>query len=345
MRHDRYSDFGGTTNPMFGLAWRPTEALKVRATYGTSFKAPSLFQLHVGGLYAIFDLNDAVGTTPTLLLGGGNDTLGPESSTSWTTGVDFTPAALEGFRASLTYYSTKYEDRIAHLLDHPLSFEALRNPQLFSPVITRNPSLAQLNAINDQVLALGREIQNFSGVPLSGVLAIADMRHHNIAETLQSGFDLDLSQSLVRGEDHFSIAANVAYIAKMEDALTPVLPLVSSRDLVRAPIALKGRTSFSWSRASMSAGLTVNYSDDYRNGQVSPQEKVSSATTLDVFGAYEFSAAAPLLDGLSIHLNVLNVFDEDPPFVFPFVGSGLTYDPANFNPLGRFAALQISKRW
>lgn len=41
VRHDRYSDFGGTTNPRLALVWDATYNLVVKAMHGTAFRAPS----------------------------------------------------------------------------------------------------------------------------------------------------------------------------------------------------------------------------------------------------------------------------------------------------------------
>ena len=41
-RYDRYSDFGGTTNPQVSLRWQPTPTLLLRGSAGTGYFAPSL---------------------------------------------------------------------------------------------------------------------------------------------------------------------------------------------------------------------------------------------------------------------------------------------------------------
>lgn len=41
VRHDRYSDFGGTTNPRLALVWDAAYNLTVKAMHGTAFRAPS----------------------------------------------------------------------------------------------------------------------------------------------------------------------------------------------------------------------------------------------------------------------------------------------------------------
>lgn len=41
VRHDRYSDFGGSTSPRASLQWQATPATRLRLGYGTAFRAPS----------------------------------------------------------------------------------------------------------------------------------------------------------------------------------------------------------------------------------------------------------------------------------------------------------------
>jgi outer membrane receptor for ferrienterochelin and colicins len=46
VRHDRYSDFGGTTNPRLALVWDAAYNIVVKAMYGTAFRAPSFNELY-----------------------------------------------------------------------------------------------------------------------------------------------------------------------------------------------------------------------------------------------------------------------------------------------------------
>ena len=41
VRHDNYSDFGGTTNPRLALVWDVTQSLTAKLLYGQAFRAPS----------------------------------------------------------------------------------------------------------------------------------------------------------------------------------------------------------------------------------------------------------------------------------------------------------------
>lgn len=46
VRHDRYSDFGHTTNPRAALVWDAAESLTAKALYGRAFRAPSFTELY-----------------------------------------------------------------------------------------------------------------------------------------------------------------------------------------------------------------------------------------------------------------------------------------------------------
>lgn len=62
VRHDRYSDFGGTTNPRFALVWDTTPNFTTKLLYGRAFRAPSF--------------NESYGINP---VANGNPDLAPET--------------------------------------------------------------------------------------------------------------------------------------------------------------------------------------------------------------------------------------------------------------------------
>ena len=47
LRHDKYSDFGETTNPRLALIWHPTYDLTTKILYGKAFRAPSFATLYL----------------------------------------------------------------------------------------------------------------------------------------------------------------------------------------------------------------------------------------------------------------------------------------------------------
>ena len=46
LRHDQYSDFGGTTNPRAGVVWAASDVLTFKLLYGTAFRAPTFQELY-----------------------------------------------------------------------------------------------------------------------------------------------------------------------------------------------------------------------------------------------------------------------------------------------------------
>jgi iron complex outermembrane receptor protein len=44
-RYDHYGDFGATTNPKIALRWQPLRTLLLRTSWGTGFRAPTLYDL------------------------------------------------------------------------------------------------------------------------------------------------------------------------------------------------------------------------------------------------------------------------------------------------------------
>ena len=46
LRYDRYSNFGGTTNPRAALIWTPSATSVMKVLYGQAFRAPNAFELY-----------------------------------------------------------------------------------------------------------------------------------------------------------------------------------------------------------------------------------------------------------------------------------------------------------
>lgn len=67
IRHDRYSDFGNTTNPRLALVWKADYNLSAKLLYNHAFRAPSFVEQ--------YDSNNPVAT--------GNAAIRPEKISSW----------------------------------------------------------------------------------------------------------------------------------------------------------------------------------------------------------------------------------------------------------------------
>src|SRR5690606_24740474 len=121
-------DFGQTTNPKVGVIWSPAADMVFRASWGTSFRAPSLPQMNDASEAAPTFVERADGASVLALYRyGGNPDLEPETAETWTAGFDYAPR--RGPRLSLGYFDTRFTNRIAQPVNENLS-GALTDPAL-----------------------------------------------------------------------------------------------------------------------------------------------------------------------------------------------------------------------
>ena len=147
-RYSDYSNFGSTTNPKFSLRWRPIDELLVRFTYADGFRAPAISDMF-GGVGQSFEFytdpcqvgQPAYGNaacvaagvptnyvqigqagipcttlpcqTDNPFLSGSNPNLSPETATSKTAGIVWSPRWVEGLDISLDWYDVEVEDVIS----------------------------------------------------------------------------------------------------------------------------------------------------------------------------------------------------------------------------------------
>ena len=116
VRHEHYSDFGGTTTGKLAARWDPTRAIGLRASLSTGFRAPSVQQKYYSSVST--NLNAAGVLTETLTAREGSAVthalgiapLKQETSRSASAGLVLRPAP--GFSFSLDAWRTRIADRI-----------------------------------------------------------------------------------------------------------------------------------------------------------------------------------------------------------------------------------------
>jgi len=345
-RYEHYSDFGGTFNPTLRMRWIPIQPLKVRASWGRSFRAPTLDNLYdtsanAAGSVVLSDPRSPTGRSLALVEQGSNPNLRQETANTWTAGMDFAPLFLPGSTFSLTYYSIDYENRIAQpAADNP--FAILINEAEWAPVITRNPSRAQVSAFCN-----GADYQgSVSACVASSPAAIIDVRLANLATTRTTGLDLEAHDSFRGATGLFNLGITANYVFKFDQAVTNSSPATDIADTFANPLALRLRGTLEWSREGPRSpgpgfALTVNYTGGYKNPGSALLPRVSPWTTVDARLVYRTRPEAGWLSGMEFSMNAVNVFNHDPPFVDVVFG----YDEFNVQPLGRVLNADITKRW
>ncbi len=344
-RDERYSDFGSKTVPKVGLVYVPMTSVKLRATWGQAFKAPSLSDIDSGQQLTIFEFPNpasATGTTTSILRIGGNAGLTPETADAWSVGFDYLPPESETISLSGTLFDIRYTNRISQLAN---PFAALTDPSN-AFFVTRSPSPAAVQSLYNSVPA--DSIFNDSGVPYSAasIGAIVDYRLLNVTSQTARGADLTASYKLGSNYNKAVFFANVAYLDLTEQE-TPQSVGQSLSGLSFYPAKFRSRGGASWKPGSWALTGTVNYLGRETNTQVEPIQRVGSWTTVDVSLTYA-PVISGKLSGLHFSLAAINILDRDPPRVLipqNFNGANLNYDSSNASPLGRFVSLSVSKQW
>jgi outer membrane receptor protein involved in Fe transport len=341
-RYDHYSDFGGTFNPMARLEWITSDWLKLRASWGRSYRAPTLDDLYdtsqnVSGLTVVPDPSSPTGSSLVLAEQGSNPNLREETARTWTAGIDFAP--WRGTRLSLTYYDIDYWNRIEQpAADDPLAI--LEDESEWAEVITRSPTAAEIAAICESPQFVGPVASCLASHPA----AIVDLRLANLSATQTRGLDIEASERFVSRWGHFHFRLRGSDVLRFEQSLTPNSPAVSILDTLGNPLSVRLRGVVGWAAHAADApgwgvDLAVNYTGSYRDPGSTLVPGVRAWTTLDVLARYRLNPGR--LGQTTIQLNAVNALNESPPFVDDEFG----YDIDNVQALGRVLSLQVTQCW
>ncbi|HEU4651427.1 MAG TPA: TonB-dependent receptor, partial [Croceibacterium sp.] len=342
VRYDDYSDVGSTTNPKFGINWAPIDAITLRGSYGTSFRAPTIPEIYgnSNNLFVQNYSNPGGGTIVGVALSGQNLDLKPETATTWSVGADIAP--LPRLRASLTYWSVDYDNQVIA----NLSNLAILGSEAFyagTGIILRGPAAAA------RVAELNASGVAFVGNPPNPVTLFVDGRGQNLGTSQTRGIDFALDWSVdVSADDTLTFTTSGTYLTKYEVAVTPTAPLVDRRNIIFNPLKFKARTSAIWDHGPISTRLTWTHVNGYINNVPTIPEEVSSFNPIDLaftFTIGDDSASGFIAKGFTFGFEVRNLFDEDPPYVniTPSGNGSGGYDATAADPIGRLFAASIRK--
>lgn len=335
VRAEDYEDFGSTTNPKIGVLWSPMDDLTVRASWGTSFRAPSLNELNEAVLIGATSTTENGVEKLAVIQLGGNPDLRPETAESLTFGFDYRRA--DGWRIGASVFDIRFKDRIGRPIADNID-NALTDPNLAAFVTRVNPAdPADLAAI-DALITDPRFVP--PGLyPATAYSAIFDARWLNTGELYVQGLDFDVGRGFDLGANRFDLAASASWLFEYSRKLTPDATRDQLLDVAGYPVDLRLRSAVTWTRSAWSARLGVNYVDNYRDPR---GPRIDSWLTADAHVSWSPDHIRGL-EGLELALNVRNLFDEDPPFYDGSTGDG--YDAAQADPLGRVVSLQLTRRW
>jgi len=375
-RYSDYDTFGDTVNSKFGVKWKPIDSLLVRATYAEGFRAPTISDLY-GGLGQSFSFytdacdtlfgdaagnarclqnvpagfrqlaNTASGLAPgpgtqtnTPFLSGSNDKLVPETSTSKTFGVVWSPGFVENLNLSLDWWSIKIENAITG--DSPT--------RVLADCYTRGIE-SRCNTGQDPARS------RFTRDPVTGAITSFIFAPINVGYNEVEGFDFDVNYRLDTQWGRFGFAWLNSYTTKNElqtDILGQAAP--SQQNGFNGNFRLRSNLNMSWDKGPWGFTWGVRYYSgvkedcffgnrcslpDYMapdtNGQVSPKNEIGSNTFHDMQVRFN----APWNATIAVGAN--NVFEHYSAPQYAQPNSGYSYYGGY--DIGRFIYFKYQQRF
>jgi outer membrane receptor protein involved in Fe transport len=345
LRSEDYDSFGRVTTPKVSLIYGPSIDFTFKATWGKSFKAPTLFQRYSTKSAYLWSASQLGSTAypagATVLMSyGGNESLDAERARTWTTSLAFHPEALADFEAELTWFDIDYTGRVVQPFNNPL--QALSNPN-YAQFVQYSPTLEQQAAL---LAVYSRAFYNYSGADYdpSKVVALALDQYTNAARQRVKGTDLSGSYRFDVGGGQMTLRGAATWLdsSQQNSKGQPAFDLAGT---IFNPARLRSRLGAVWSRGGFTVSGFANYVGGVTSSLVTPNEKNPSFTTFDVTASYATGERGGVLSGLEIMLSVDNLFDRAPPlYVTPFTAY-TPYDSTNYSAIGRYVSLSVSKHW
>ena len=353
-----YDSYGDDTTYKLGLLWTPINSISLRASYGTSYRAPALFEQYLGattgftsssgdpcndygslpdaspvrancaaeGLPENFQQNSSI----TVATRGGAETgLAAETSEALTAGIVFQPEFPDAFgdlSFAADYYDIQVDNGVARL----------SGGQILS--LCYNSISSDFSARNGYCSLVTRAANNTLSVT-SGYV--------NIAIDKVRGWDFTTRYTRDIGEGTFRATAQVSHYLEQSGKTFPDDPLVDSNDRYYAP-DLTGQLdlAYSWRKWNFRYGVDwvgstdeYGYYDEFAEVDYRPyyQMAVDSYHVSNIAVQYRS-------DDWSITGGVRNLADRDPPVVssaLVIFGNAPFYSGYDF--LGRSYYMNITK--
>lgn len=346
LRYESYDGIGGVATPKVGLVYAPNPALDLKASWGRSFRAPTLLQRYQPPSLTLLPASVLGGSgvpaaATVLYIQGGNAALKPERASSWTVSAALHPPGLADFSLELSYFSTRYTDRIVT----PIGFitQSLSNP-IYAAYVTRSPSAALLAA----TLGSGALFTNGTGVPYDPANVVAFVNNGNVNAGRQPIHGLDMLASwhgALGPHDSLSLSGDASYLVSHRQiaAGQPLLPLAG---ILFNPPHWHARGTAGWQHGGVAVTSVVNYLGPLSDARSTPALIVPGQASIDLTLRYRTpDHAAGMLRGLDLILSVQNLFDAAPPPIATGPVTDTPYDSTNYSAIGRFVSFTIAKTW
>jgi iron complex outermembrane receptor protein len=370
----RYNDvesYGEQSTYKVGLNWQVTPSFRIRASQGTSFRSPALFELFLfretgfqrqtdidpcvewadnlasGGITqriadncaadGIPDNYNGAGATATIISSGGFGTLEAETSESKSLGVIWTPDFVD-LQVSLDYYDIEVEDEVTKLDEFNILFGCYNSPNFATEplcdLFTRSPA-GQSDQYN--------------------ILEVTD-NYLNIATQKTRGLDLDMQYTHTLPWGDLTLHGQVSHQLEDEIVLLPGDEPLDLNGLMGDPKwvgnfnATLDMEPFSFFYGLRYVGETSNEESYGAQPQTYRGQNVRYVLSSDAVVYHDVSVSVEPTEGLTVRLGVSNLLDEEPPQVtgelsgeYDTVGNIPVGDASQYDYFGRTVFLNVSK--
>ena len=344
----RYEDYPGVdkvVTPKLGLIYAPVADLDIKASWGKSFRAPTLYQQFNQVFVNIYNVPTLGGSgfpagSTAMLVSGGNRDLKPERANSWSATLDLHPVALEGFRLEVSYFNVRYRDRIVRPIQY--ASQSLSNP-LYADFVSVSPSASDIEA----ALANADVFQNVAGGVFDPdrIVAIVNNGNINVARQSLKGVDVSTRYAFDTVDAGAFVFTGEASYLKSKQVTAPEQPVTQLAGTLFNPPKFRGRAGVSWTRDALGASLFANHTGALRDARRASVAKISATTSFDLSLRYTSQTENGPLQGTDVVLGVQNMFNKKPPLIWTNYVFDAPYDSTNYSAVGRFVSLSLTKSW
>ncbi|MBN9480279.1 MAG: TonB-dependent receptor [Bordetella sp.] len=356
-RYTDYDSYGDDTTYKIGLVYQPIDGVTFRGTYGTSYRAPALFEQFVGATtgyqsntldrcnnYGAPNVNpnrvanctreglptDWQSTTSVEVItaGGADAGLAAETSTNMTIGVVLQPRLPEGWgdlAFAVDYYEIEVENGVSRT----------GASQILTRCYDSNP--ADFAADNGFCRLVERD-------PANGQLTVHDS-YVNLATDNVKGLDYTLRYRKDVGPGTALFNLSVSQYTEISSKLFAEDPLEDFKGMIDNPeFTGTADLSYAWDKWRIRYGVEwVKGMDSYAYYEEDP---ATSIYDLEVGDYFQHNASVQFTgEGWTVTAGVRNLLNEDPPVisagVYNRVGNAPLY--SGYDYLGRTAFVNLTK--
>ena len=301
IRRDKFSDYGSSTTPKFGIKWKVTPELALRATSAKGFRAPSLPEISKSfsaGFYnGLVDTRrcpttgastDCNASVPVLF--GANPGVLPEKSSSGTVGAVWDATKDLSFTYDL--YRIRRTNEIG-LLDPEF---LIANEQRYPGIITRGPV-------------------DVAGIP--GPLVSFQSRYFNLGDTTVRGMDFSAKYNMNLGEGgklKWTFDGN--YITSYKNSANAGEEAVEYNGTYNQP-KIRGNASVSWEYQDWIITPSVSYIGKFLNigtpfGTCPVAGIADYVCTVSSMTARNITVQNESIKNLTLSFNIRNIGNNKP---------------------------------